>query len=163
VVQSSGQDEVQFPPLLLESEAPITCITQSELHYLTQAAQECKNAGADLMFLFTPVASDQALTVIAEMKQMISESSALSNVQIVDMNEFIDEMELSREDFYDGEHLYLWGMKKATAWLESEIIAEKIQELPTYTPDAKQWWDTQAAHWDKVTTPTSPQDNDLEY
>lgn len=154
--------DIQFPPFEIPVE--IAFDMRDEFAQLERAVYLAEKSGAEIIFFFTPVASDRALSVIEEIRFELYDAPKLADVRLIDMNDFASDLQLSFEDFFDPEHLQLWGMRRATAWIEAEIIVPSLNERRNYSQETIEWWDAQSAHWLQITEGIdSIQDQEIDY
>ena len=141
--------DIQFPPFEIPVEIGFNM--RGEFEQLERVVRLAGESDAQLVFFFAPVASDRAISVIEEIRFELYDAPKLADVKLVDMNDFAAELNLSFDDFFDPEHLQLWGMRRATAWLEVEIIMPLLKDDRSYSQETIDWWDVQAAHWKQIT------------
>jgi len=158
VFEIDNRDEIEFPAFAEAEELDPFVIGQ--IKALPQVVEVAEEAGADLVFVFAPVASDEKLGQILGTRQMMAQMPELARTRVVDMNDFAEsDMGLTHEDFYDPGHLFLWGMRETTSWLYQEVIRFHTADLPGPSEEVAQWWDTQAQHWNKMDIILAAQDD----
>jgi hypothetical protein len=151
-------DAVSSPPRLPDTLPNL--VKPQDLAYLREMAELCRKNDAQLVFFMAPVASSKTLGIATEIREAVRADPYLSQLSYCDMNEeqALDQMELVESDFRDRDHLYLWGMKKATAYLTNTVLKENLDLSGLTQPESNdQWWDKQSQTWSEITTPTTPQ------
>lgn|GEM_PF-3467181 len=149
VADINNRAEIQFPPIAEPAE--LDPFVADQLEILPAVIEACEQAGADLIFLFTPVASDEMMARILGIRQAMANTPHVSDIRVADMNQFAQsDMGLTADDFYDPGHLYLWGMQAATSWLYQEVIRFHTDDIQPPQPEVAQWWDNQAVHWNSM-------------
>lgn len=101
-----------------EKETEFT-LAESNRNSLTEIAQFCREKGIELLLFKSPTAK----TWTKSMSYAVAELAAELDVPFLEMNDYMEEMEINYEtDFRDESHLNYSGAKKATSYMGQYLM-----------------------------------------
>jgi hypothetical protein len=157
-------DEAEAPPLptLTNNPRQTQVYAQNKAH-IAAAARFAQRCGSRVVLLIAPLRDEPSTKpwqdLLAQTAAEIAQE--VPGTQIIDMNQQRSAIGLTRDDFVNFDHLYIWGTKKATRWLGQRLRADYPElSLSSIPPDAATFWETNLPIWEArtdMTAPVSPQ------
>jgi len=128
-------------------------VINENIEYLKRIAKRCRDESIPLILWLAPVQSvDMRLHYKYAQQRILAQ---YPEVRFVNMNDSIGEIGLTDKDFRDPGHLYLWGMKKATAWWCDNVLGD--YDYAEQNESTIAWWNHNANVWNDSTQTMEPQ------
>lgn len=110
-------------------------LSNKNLEYLNKIIQLVRDEGSDILLLLTPYIPKGYSGQTKALHRYARENG----VELLDMNLCYDDMEIDNDrDYYDTEHLNVYGAEKASGFL-MDYIQERFTILPRDVDDASLW------------------------